>query len=54
MCWVAERPRKMRGQVLSGECSRPWLSREPRAGGGENVGGMDLALPTPILLEISS
>lgn len=35
-----------RAQVLSGDCSRPWLSREPSGGGGgnDNVGGIVLAL----------
>lgn len=41
---VVERSMKMRGQVLSRECSRLWLSREPRTGGGENVGGTALVL----------
>lgn len=41
---VVERPMMMRGQVLSGKCSRPWLSRNPRVGGGDNVGGIVLAL----------
>ena len=36
----------MKVQVLSGDCSRPWLSREPSGGGGggDNVGGIVLAL----------